>query len=730
TSSVLARFDVERRALGWMEHPHIAGVLDAGRTPAGQPFFAMEFVEGVAITEHCARTQLDLPARLELFLQVCAGVQHAHGKGVLHRDLKPSNLLVEQRDGRAQVKIIDFGLARAIDPEHFALTAHTLAGQFVGTPDYMSPEQAGAGDDLDVRSDVYALGAVLFELLTGRTPLQLRELRADFAAIQRRIREVDPPVPSRCTSGKTARALRGDLDWIVGRALSKEPERRYGTVSALGDDVRRHLASEPIAAGPPTTAYRVRKFVRRNRGLVTAAITLLLTLLVGLFGTIAFATEAAAEARRADAKAEQFDLLANVALLDTLREEAAATYPPWPENADRLAAWQDRCHRPLTAALPAIRATIARLAEAAEPDAGERFLLATLRRTLPEIERELERLTPAMTERRDWAAVVEALTIDRFRDRWDALADELSPQIGLVPLGHNPVTGLPEFYHLRSAWDPTGGIAPADVPIPELRADGSVAVTADSGIVFVLVPGGAARVGRRPEDPGRDENTPPTSVELSSFLIARHELTQGQWRRLTGGERPSLYRQTVVKGGIEFAIDDRHPVENIDHPTVTSVLGRCGLELPTEVQWEFAARAGTSEGWFTGADPNSVAGYANVVDATSHRHAPNFVGTPRFDDGHTLHAPVGSFLPNRFGLYDTIGNVREWTRDRRTPWRMPARDGDGLRDGPPVGGAREYVYRGGGYTTDVEECRVYTRHSAVPTIRSPDLGLRAARRVY
>jgi len=301
TRSVIARFESERQTLALMNHPDIARVYDAGTTSAGRPYFVMEYVEGVPITRFCDEHNLTMPARLELFARVCIALQHAHQKGVIHRDLKPSNILVTLRDGEPAPKVIDFGIAKATAGGLSGETLHTELGLFLGTPAYMSPEQAEErDDDIDTRSDVYALGVLLYELLTGRPPYDPKELvRAGVLEIRRIIREVDPPRPSTrlATLAEADRdtvarqrgvlpprltaALRGDLDWIVMRCLEKERDRRYGTAAALADDVRRHLRSEPVEARPPQLAYRIRKFVARNRLVVASAAVVLLTLVAG-----------------------------------------------------------------------------------------------------------------------------------------------------------------------------------------------------------------------------------------------------------------------------------------------------------------------------------------------------------------------------------------------------------------------------------------------------------------
>ena len=302
--NVLARFESERQALALMEHPHIARVLDAGTTADGRPLFVMELVKGIPITEYCDAHRLDLNARLELFRQVCSAVQHAHQKGIIHRDLKPSNVLVESHDDRPVPKIIDFGLAKATSGMRLTeQSLFTAFGSVAGTPLYMAPEQASFNAlDIDTRADIYALGVILYELLTGTTPIARESIqRAAIDEMLRVIREVEPPTPSsRISTSKAlpslaasrqveparlSRLVRGDLDWIVMKALAKERERRYASAIGLADDVERYLNHEPVSAGPPTAAYRLRKFVRRNRAQVTAAALVLLALMLGVVGT-------------------------------------------------------------------------------------------------------------------------------------------------------------------------------------------------------------------------------------------------------------------------------------------------------------------------------------------------------------------------------------------------------------------------------------------------------------
>jgi non-specific serine/threonine protein kinase/serine/threonine-protein kinase len=288
TREVVARFESERQALALMDHPAIAKVFDAGTTPQGRPFFVMEYVVGIPITEYCDKHKMTTRQRLELFIQVCQGVQHAHQKAIIHRDLKPSNILVGDVDGKPMPRIIDFGVAKATTQQLTAETLYTHLGAIVGTPGYMSPEQADStGVDVDTRTDVYSLGVVLYELLAGSLPLDFRNL--SFEDVLRRLRDEDAPAPSTRLrtlgeqSGVTAqnrgsdrasltRQLRGDLDCITLKALEKDRSRRYSMPSELAADIGRYLRNEPVMARPASAAYRTRKYIRRHRiGVAVAA---------------------------------------------------------------------------------------------------------------------------------------------------------------------------------------------------------------------------------------------------------------------------------------------------------------------------------------------------------------------------------------------------------------------------------------------------------------------------
>jgi WD40 repeat protein/serine/threonine protein kinase len=376
TQTVIARFEAERQALALMDHPHIAKVFDAGTTRNGRPFFVMELVSGEPIAQFCDQQKLSLRQRLELFVQVCQAVQHAHQKGVIHRDLKPSNILVAEQDSQARPKVIDFGIARATARQRLAnQTIYTAFDQFVGTPAYMSPEQTVlTGEDIDTRSDIYSLGVLLYELLTGHPPFAPERLRqAALDEVCRIIREEEPPLPSmrlttmtseelsetaqrrQLPAGKFASELRGDLDWLVMKALEKDRSRRYGSAAALAEDIQRHLANEPILARPPSAIYRLQKMARRNKVVLGAGAAVACALVAGL----AIATGMYIREKQARERLElraYFSDMGSAMRMATVRvgglEGAVRLLESWRQHKPDLRGWEwyylnGLCHRDL-----------------------------------------------------------------------------------------------------------------------------------------------------------------------------------------------------------------------------------------------------------------------------------------------------------------------------------------------------------------------------------------------
>jgi serine/threonine protein kinase/formylglycine-generating enzyme required for sulfatase activity len=984
SKQVLARFELERRSLAAMNHECIAKILDAGTSERGQPYFVMELVQGKPLTAFCTERRWSLHQRIELFQRVCSGVQHAHQKGIIHRDLKPGNILVTREGDRVVPKILDFGLAKATNRELLAMTIYTEREQVVGTPEYMAPEQAfGTDDGIDTRADVYSLGVILYELLAGQVPFPGTELRAaGWEGMRRMLAEVEPQKPSTKAStvsrasgsgqsGIAARELRGDLDWIVLKALSKEPERRYETPNALAMDLDRYLEHEPVLAGPPSLAYRLRKLARRYRGQLVAAATVFLALAAGVVVATTLWLDNAALAQQksslaeektklADEKAqlaeserllreeaqtnlERFQQLRNKLLLERARAAERTTYPAWPERLDAIRGWQREHAAPLLAARTALARSLREVEARALPDdAGvaatssdpRRAELAKLERVLASRERaervrrgealpevvELDaetralsddglyayawsRITPDPTarsvhgeeaaglaaarlavdrapadafvftrslstlawalfangldaeaeaaldraiaaapqggqpelqlaaqqmnalianaagggnapalerlrtrvatlraelrlpvvrfekaedeflhatlvgliaeigaferdvvtrvaQRETWAAQVGALTLEHPNARvtWEEArrairsADgatasalycsdpplELAPQTGLVPLGMNPVTKLWEFYDLRSAWEPTGDVAPGALAIPSHRPDGSIEVTDDTGIVFVLLPGGTFSMGAQAHDPAQPNYEPDAvpqlegpvhPVTLAPFFLARHEVTQAQFVRLAGHNPSRHHAGTLVLG---VYITPAHPVDAVSWSVANEVATIHGLVLPTEAQWEYACRAGTTTQWWTGQTRASLIAEgiaANLADqsvALAGADWPSVDDWPELNDGFAMHAPVDRLRANPWGLYHMHGNISEWCRDRTGTYITPVREGDGEMLVDPDA-TQDRMVRGGSFFTGASYARSAYRTAAAPTMLSFEMGMRVAR---
>ncbi len=771
TKEVLARFHVERKALAAMNHRHIAKVFDAGATESGQPYFAMELVEGLPLGEYCDRNRLSLPQRLRLFQQICEGVQHAHQKGVVHRDLKPGNVLVATEGAEPVPKIVDFGLAKATDRDFVDVSLITMQDQVLGTFEYMSPEQAHGDSELvDARADIYSLGVMLYELLSGELPFPSDVLRrAGRLDALRMIREQDPPKPSAKLAARTDRselaamrrtsttalckALCGDLDWIALKAMAKEPERRYAAATLLAADIQRHLDFQPVLASPPSLAYRAQKFVRRHRVQCIAGAAVAVAIVAGALGTWkGLAAERAESARNR--------VFADAALLAEARTRETTLYPAWPDTIPSLQAWLADYGEPLAARLPHLRGELATLrgkarTRAAEPhendadaatlqrlrsdldkedsearraelsermrqleleaevrafefaDADDRFVHGTLTRLVRDLETfasatgQLAGVRTRLTE----ASTVWQQTVDGHRAKWaEAIAAiaasdgvtasslyahlEITPQLGLVPLGMDPESKLWEFVHLAS------GRSGNEVPVRDPRT-ARLVVTGDTGIVFVLLPSGRLPVADGQKAQHRHQ------LRLDAFFVSKYELTQGQLSRLE--------RRTNGAATSNQAL----PAVSISWFDCRDMLARVALVLPTAMQWEYCCRAGTSSPWWTGSDEEGLVGKESPRNA---RKA----------------LPVGSLVPNPFGLFDTLGNVWEWTRDE---WYSPDKEilempGEGSR--PALGLEYLCIHTG---SFDVADPTRTANDSAdffcavSPSSRYRELGCRPARRV-
>jgi serine/threonine protein kinase/formylglycine-generating enzyme required for sulfatase activity len=750
----LALFAREARAGGRLTHDAIVSIYATGETQ-GIHWIAMELVEGQgdlkAFLEDLRRS--DEPPlghfeqMAEFLARVAEGLEYAHQEGVTHRDLKPQNILVTKL---GKPKVADFGLA-SIATE----AALSRTGDFTGTYAYMSPEQVAAKRiGIDHRTDVFSLGVVLYELLSLRRPFEGDTMQQ----IAMKILTREPP---------ELRTLRSrippELAVIVQKCLEKDPDRRYQTMGALAADLRRFLKHEPIHAKPPGALQRTLKWARRNPVLSASGTVLLLTLTVITFlwwrnvrTNEALSAEVAA-VKRLSALQDYEDLTA----------EADTLWPPHPLHIEAYERWIVRA-RALLADLPLHESRLRVLEAKALPpgegavegadDQGPRFaenasearwwhanltkLTSSLRTLQTGLLADAEaapqgeggwsiprRLAFARTlhietsegepHQGAWREAIEAI---RSSTRYGGL--DLPPQVGLVPMGEDPHTGLWEFWHLA-----TGAR-------PERDGEGRLVLTEETGLVLVLIPEGRYWMGAttdegaaRNHDPyARVHEEPPHEVHISSFFLSKYELTQAQWLHFAG-ENPSRYQPPS-----ELVANLTHPVENVSWSDCMREFGRMGLALPSEAQWEYGCRAGSDTIWWTGDERESLRNplAANFADLTARKAGAlwkELDDWPEYEDGWILHAPVGTYAGNPFGLHDVHGNVWEWVldgfsgtaytetevHDPLIPWQDASK------------GNR--VHRGGSYRGNCKSLRSACRSHGTPTYAGEIIGVRPARAI-
>ena len=729
------RFEAERQALARMNHSSIASVLDGGTTKLGQPYFVMEYIPGASITNYCNDKKLSIPDRLRIFRQVCDAVHHAHQKGIIHRDLKPANVLVTEQDDKPLVKLVDFGLARAIDGGLTSEVIITEEGRILGTPEYMSPEQAGLSpSDIDTRTDIYSLGVILYELLVGELPFTSRELReAGVLEMQRIIREVPAPRPSTRISelGRAAVELargRGttpkelllmisrDLEWVTMKCLEKDRAQRYAAANSLAEEIDRFLNGQPVSAVPPSKWYAFRKWVSRNRAAVGAASTIFVTMAAGLVVSLVFYFDAV------DAR-EQTQRMADDLLAERYVREVEDLYPEVPRMIPGMREWVDKAK-----ALEARKPPYERALALNQADAGPN--LEQLRSLVDRMKAVLA-LIGTIEARIAWAERIRKETLEDVDELWqkvraDTLADKrfgfaVEPQVGLVPISKDPVTKLWEFGHLR-----TGEVA-------RRRPDGKLDINGQTGLVFVLIPGsdeflmGAQNTDKNlPNyDPDRrPRETPTRKVKVQAFFLSKYEMTQDQWKRFTG-ENPSLLnRERWLPASARCELPREHflpmvnrlPVDKVSWEDCHKVLGRLDLRLPFEREWEYAARADKKTRWPNGNKPPGLERYANLADPLMKQAGINAQDYTEVKDGFPLTAPVDALIPNGLGLHHTLGNVWEWTFDTYRE-----------RPSTRITNRHEKVFRGGSYLFMPEHARFTHRFHLGAGNSHKDRGVRPAR---
>lgn len=753
TAGAVEKFRREAMAGGRQSHPGIVAIYAVGQD-RGHHYIAQELVEGgttLAEWLKWLRQRKDLPSgyfleTARLAIEAAEALQYAHSTGVIHRDIKPSNLLLTRR---GRIKVSDFGLAKIEDE-----LALTRTGDMAGSPYYMSPEQAGADKKkVGRRTDIYSLGVTLYEMLTLNRPFE-----GDTShEVMKKVLSMDPKDPRILESRVPA-----DLAVICMKALEKKTEDRYESMEAFADDLRRFLSGDVILAkqvGPMRRFWK--KTLRSPMLCITYAAAIIAVLLLiyipWTFAQMASERNLAREAQQeaednaeiADERYEEILRLADTKRIANLRKEADALWPSTEDNAPALQTWCDDADE-ILARRPSHQAMFnildAQLKTQEEgsttrvnPDDNS---LVWQHDTLHELLTDIDAVCSPLSEIRKSVETrlahsrsVRSITLERQAKNWadtiNAIADKnrnpiynglrIKPQSGLIPIGRDADSGLFEFAHVETG------------KIPERDSDGKIIYDVDCGLVFVLIPPGSFDMGAvKPDDTRKlgDPNVNPYAnskqqpihrVTINAFFMSKYEVSQSQWVRMTN-DNPSQYKDGTFCG---IEADLLHAVEYVDFHDCVQWTSRLELRLPSEAEWEYAARAGTTTIWWTGNDVASLAGAANVADEYYELNGGEEGWTyEAFNDGYGKASPVSMYRPNPFGLHNVNGNVWEWCQDMYSKNYK-----DTPRDGSPCvskkGGWR--VGRGGGWDAAAAACSSTNRIGLKPEDRGGYLGLRPAR---
>ena len=782
SKQMLARFEAERQALAMMDHPHIAKVLDAGITADGTPYFAMELVKGKAITDYCDRAKLGINERLELFVQVCRAIQHAHQKGILHRDIKPNNVLVTQRDGVPHAKVIDFGLAKALQPEH-RLTDKTLftqAGQAVGTLEYMSPEQAEASElGLDTRTDVYSLGVLLYELLTGSTPLGRDRVQKEaFHRVLEFVLNEEAPRPSRRLSEsgdavtgiseqrkidpkKLTKLLKGELDWIALKALEKDRDRRYDGAGSLAGDVLRYLNNEVVLARPPSTSYRLKKTVRKNKAafLTGSAFVLLLLLGLGFTGLLYLqATEALDKQLEAGiellVKSENHDDFHSAfEFLRSAPEEATQLARAEVGTADKFTKEssgdsQNAAKRLANAAILLFRLDqtdlVWPLLKHSQDPQLRNYIVNWLAARGGSAKQLMERFKSEKDPAIQQALLLCLGTFDRS-DLDVSQCQNFEKLILTAYQTHEDAGVHSAARWLLLQWGKTAGeLVNMDQQLKK-RSTAEMqrwVVNGQSQTLALLQPGDFMLGSPETESQRQSDETQHHRSNPRCFALCTTEVTCQQWSRFAQSlqSEPS----STADQRDEVALYDQHPQRGVSwyqavqycnwlsqqenvpedawcyapnaqgaYSVGTRVkddfLNLTGYRLPTEAEWEYACRADTVSPFHYGSSELLLGKYARFESLS-----PPSKST----------APAASFQPNRWGLFDMHGNVMEWCTDAYEEDISLAKWQNTV---PREGFLR--VARGGGFSATAQNCRAAKRWRLPPSMKNKSAGVRVCRTI-